>query len=50
MPVSKAKSWLLKMFEFGIDDTPSVAQDENTILEDKFQNDNFELITWFVLS
>ena len=39
-----------QIFEFGIDNTPSIGNTESQILEDKFQNDNFELITWFILS
>lgn len=38
------------MFAFGIQDTPDEEVEDNQTLEEKFQSDNFELITWFILS
>ena len=42
------------LLDFGIEETPSVSEAEKSkgevLLEDKFKNENFELITWFVVS
>lgn len=46
----QAVSEIQDLFNFGIDTTKKEKSKDDLLLEKKFQNNNFELITWFVVS
>lgn len=46
----QAVSEIQDLFNFGVDSSKKEKSKDEILLENKFQNNNFELITWFVVS